>query len=1367
MYCKLVEDGKLTRAQVVEQIEQFEIEQGLCCNPLYISICVDGAHGKRVKQGNYSNEVLMFLLQQGNDVNKKPGDLGRLFLMSLLKNKMLTMATTIDYSDKMNLLCAAAKKPLPQSPQIGSKLVEDGKLTRAQVVEQIEQFEIEQGGNDVNKKPGDLGRLFLMSLLKNKMLTMATTIDYSDKMNLLCAAAKKPLPQSPQVRSNTASVPTGEKSVRLQDFTVQCSVVGHKRIARLFLCLLILLQSDPDLPGPDIPKLRFSGRINFPRYRKLMVFHPDIPGTPIYRAKPFPPRIPVNRGPTGAEMGVSFKVQEQKDVENSSSTSLGQPLSGSSGRGGTGLGNPLNVLSSLARGKVDEMSEYIKDYVEDEAFSNLASHLLQIIADMESAGIRAAASSSVTTLWFWCDSIYPPSIINTYQTSLSLICGTKSFATVLLVGDAVTLTTRVIYRLRFRALRSCSIRRELGHPTQEYMTLVVRLVMILMRLFLRGWDETLPKEGQADDEIYDSLPGDGSGTHEEEDADLYDALPVRSGIPGDEEGVYDQGGDMMIITPENSDVDGPLEMAAGFHRIRARTQANSMARPTRPKRHSRGNLLDPGSGLELTEIKTARLSTTDKPEIVQKPGGNVVVIGEERLIKEQKPSGKVVVIGEERLIKEQMERPTKLDLVPDVEDKEEEMGDIYIASALVNPAKAPSSPPKRPDRPCPELPRPARPPPSPPTDHSPTPLPPPRTDSCSAYRRSNVVTQRPNAAVAHYDLPKPPEKRSSLSSNRSSTTSNGTRPHCRGSVSSEGSIVLEFTGDNNKRQYNGVRDEGVRDSMVFEDDLPPPPPSPPPPPPAPKRTTSLSSSTAPTAYQRDFSDPCLEVQLEVKSPVKTPDATSVITEVPKEREPTPSPPPPPITEEPVPPIPYKKSIWTKMEDQSPMINVSQMEHFFAAKESHVFQTQNKPKEPEGPRLDAKRSQNIGIFLHGAGVDPATISMFVSKVSSDNIKEDTRLKEHIPSIKKLAPTYEDVLEYQKVPESAVASLDRSRQTMWYMVQCPWFTQRIHMIDVTTALPDDFEEVKGMCNDLQSAITCLLTNASFIKFLEVVLTVGNMMNASVNTKKTSHSFKLTQTLPLLSDVRSPLDRAFTLLDFIVQECVRISPEVDCLSFVKDFEIINSASQASSIVSIGVEVDVMMKDLNRLLQRTNEMGATPHPDKDKATELTGFLNGVKNFVNFFQVYSATTGSFCQSIGLTLFLFLSRELWSEHWPDSYYHHVTRDLNKELCLVFYLYESVHERYGESPNTDSEDFFKTLAEFHSTLKDTLKKCNSDLPECVAYLRPKPKTKPGHHNPMLGGKSNDLMNSLKGSAMFQKQSSPTAPGESPTDESWVT
>eukprot|EP00116_Pleurobrachia_bachei_P018912 sb/3479174/ len=54
----------------------------------------------------------------------------------------------------------------------------------------------------------------------------------------------------------------------------------------------------PIYRNPDLPEPRFTGRVNFPQNRKLSVFDPNIPGTPIYRAKPFPPSIPVNRGPT-------------------------------------------------------------------------------------------------------------------------------------------------------------------------------------------------------------------------------------------------------------------------------------------------------------------------------------------------------------------------------------------------------------------------------------------------------------------------------------------------------------------------------------------------------------------------------------------------------------------------------------------------------------------------------------------------------------------------------------------------------------------------------------------------------------------------------------------------------------------------------------------------------------------------------------------------------------------------------------------------------------------------------------------------------------------------------------------------------------
>eukprot|EP00116_Pleurobrachia_bachei_P002415 sb/3462677/ len=50
---------------------------------------------------------------------------------------------------------------------------------------------------------------------------------------------------------------------------------------QFFLYKYIGVQSDPDLVTPDLVAPRFSDRINFPRYKKLTVFDPDLVATPI------------------------------------------------------------------------------------------------------------------------------------------------------------------------------------------------------------------------------------------------------------------------------------------------------------------------------------------------------------------------------------------------------------------------------------------------------------------------------------------------------------------------------------------------------------------------------------------------------------------------------------------------------------------------------------------------------------------------------------------------------------------------------------------------------------------------------------------------------------------------------------------------------------------------------------------------------------------------------------------------------------------------------------------------------------------------------------------------------------------------------
>eukprot|EP00116_Pleurobrachia_bachei_P013089 sb/3473351/ len=79
---------------------------------------------------------------------------------------------------------------------------------------------------------------------------------------------------------------------KILQFTLLCQLA----LTDFIYCLIVAPFSGT--VGPRFTGPRFTGRIIFPRSRKLTVFDPDIPGTPIYRAKPFPPSIPVNRGPT-------------------------------------------------------------------------------------------------------------------------------------------------------------------------------------------------------------------------------------------------------------------------------------------------------------------------------------------------------------------------------------------------------------------------------------------------------------------------------------------------------------------------------------------------------------------------------------------------------------------------------------------------------------------------------------------------------------------------------------------------------------------------------------------------------------------------------------------------------------------------------------------------------------------------------------------------------------------------------------------------------------------------------------------------------------------------------------------------------------
>ena len=57
--------------------------------------------------------------------------------------------------------------------------------------------------------------------------------------------------------------------------------------------------------------------------------------------------------------------------------------------------------------------------------------------------------------------------------------------------------------------------------------------------------------------------------------------------------------------------------------------------------------------------------------------------------------------------------------------------------------------------------------------------------------------------------------------------------------------------------------------------------------------------------------------------------------------------------------------------------------------------------------------------------------------------------------RFSPTADDIKVFSKIPESTVETLDKADKLMWYMVNTPYFTQRLNIIEVTVSIPDDID------------------------------------------------------------------------------------------------------------------------------------------------------------------------------------------------------------------------------------------------------------------------------------------------------------------------
>uniref|UniRef100_A0A667FMB0 Protein diaphanous homolog 2 n=1 Tax=Lynx canadensis TaxID=61383 RepID=A0A667FMB0_LYNCA len=252
----------------------------------------------------------------------------------------------------------------------------------------------------------------------------------------------------------------------------------------------------------------------------------------------------------------------------------------------------------------------------------------------------------------------------------------------------------------------------------------------------------------------------------------------------------------------------------------------------------------------------------------------------------------------------------------------------------------------------------------------------------------------------------------------------------------------------------------------------------------------------------------------------------------------------------------------------------------------------KKKIKELKFLDSKIAQNLSIFLSSFRVPYEEIKMMILEVDETQLAESMiqNLIKHLPdqeqlsSLSQFKSDYNDLCEPEQfaVVMSNVKRLRPRLSAILFKLQ---FEEQVNSIK------PDIMAVSTACEQIKKS-------KSFSKLLELVLLMGNYMNAGSRNAQT-FGFNLSS-LCKLKDTKST-DQKTTLLHFLVEMCEEKYPDI--LTFVDDLEHLDKASKVS------VEtLEKNLKQMGRQLQQLEKDLETFPPPEDLHDK---FLTKMSSFV------------------------------------------------------------------------------------------------------------------------------------------------------------
>uniref|UniRef100_A0A8C4FEA2 Diaphanous-related formin 2 n=1 Tax=Dicentrarchus labrax TaxID=13489 RepID=A0A8C4FEA2_DICLA len=320
------------------------------------------------------------------------------------------------------------------------------------------------------------------------------------------------------------------------------------------------------------------------------------------------------------------------------------------------------------------------------------------------------------------------------------------------------------------------------------------------------------------------------------------------------------------------------------------------------------------------------------------------------------------------------------------------------------------------------------------------------------------------------------------------------------------------------------------------------------------------------------------------------------------------------------------------------------------KETDDRMQQFKKKAKELRILDAKTAQNLSIFLGSFRLPYEEIRDIVLEVDEERLSESLiqNLIKNLPEQKELSALAELKGEYEELVESEQFGIVMSSVKL--------LRPRLNGILFKLTFEEQVNNIRPDIMNVTFACEEVKKSEGFCKLLELVLLVGNYMNAGSRNAQT-FGFNISF-LCKLRDTKS-IGQNTTLLHFLAERCEENHEAI--LRFPDELEHVDSASKVSAEIL-----------------------------KSSLTTMERHIQRLENDIENFPKTDDQQDKFVEKMSISFLL----------WSFSHLYEKLSTMHKNMQK---LYESIGSYFAFDPHSVSvEDFFGELANFRILFMEAVK-----------------------------------------------------------------